>query len=155
MTGHNGGPPLDDAPILGEYGKIFELEAELKSMPQVNIPIKHYYGPGVYAREIFIPKGSLVTGKLHKYAQLNIMSKGDISVLLEDGVIRVQAPFTVVSPAGTKRVAYAHEDTVWTTILATTETDPDVIEREFTASTYEEYLEFNNAQAIGVSKCLL
>ena len=123
------------------------LENEVRKLPPVDLPVRHYFSPGCYARELFIPAGTVLTGKIHKYQQLNILSQGEISVLTEDGVKRVKAPFTVVSPAGTKRIAYAHTDCTWTTILATDETDPDVIEDEFTAATDEEYLEFR--------KCLL
>jgi hypothetical protein len=64
---------------------------------------------------------------------LNILSKGEISVLTEDGIKRVSAPFHVVSPAGTKRIAYAHEDCVWTTIHGTEENDLEKIEAHFIA----------------------
>ena len=118
------------------------LEAEMLKHEQLELPVKHHFAPNVYARELFIPKGTLLTGKIHKYAQLNILSQGDISVLTDNGVKRVQTPFAVVSPAGTKRIAYAHEDCVWTTILGTDEKDPDKIEQQFTVKTEAEYLEF-------------
>ena len=118
------------------------LETEMRRYEQLDLPVKHYFSQGVYARELFIPKGTLLTGKIHKYQQLNIMSQGDLSVLTEDGVVRVQAPFTIVSPPGTKRIAYAHEDTVWTTIHGTDETNVDLIEAHFIAQSEEEYTAF-------------
>jgi len=60
----------------------------------------------------------------------------------ESGIKRVRAPFTVVSPAGTRRVAYAHEDTIWMTVHGTHETDLDKIEDHFIAQTYGEYLDY-------------
>lgn len=122
--------------------KVNAIEARMRQMDQIEIPVRHYFSQGVYAREIQIPKGALLTGKIHKYQQLNILSKGDISVLTEDGVKRVQAPFTIVSPPGTKRVAIAHEDCVWTTIHGTEETDVDKIEAHFIAQDETEYLTF-------------
>ena len=115
---------------------------EMNKLPQVEIPVRHYFSHGVYAREITIPKGTIVLGKIHKFSQLNICSKGDHSVLTENGVIRVQAPFTIVSPPGTQRIGYAHEETVWTTIHGTDLTDVDKIEEYFIAQNYQEYLEF-------------
>jgi hypothetical protein len=76
---------------------------------------------------------------------LNILSGGEISVSTQDGIMRVSAPFTVVSPPGTKRIAYAHTDCTWTTILATEETDPEKIEAHFTVATEKEFLEFSQA----------
>lgn len=108
----------------------------------LDLPVKNYFSKDVYARELLIPKGTVLTGKIHKYANLNILSKGDISVLTEDGIKRICAPFTIVSPPGTKRIAYAHEDSIWTTIHGTDETDLEVIEEHFTADSYEEYLKF-------------
>ncbi len=122
--------------------RIERLEAAISAGETIDLPVKNYFSKGVYARELHIPKGTVLTGKIHKYINLNIMSKGDISVLTENGIERVQAPFTIVSPAGTKRVAYAHEDTIWTTIHGTDETDVDKIELEFTADSYEGYLSF-------------
>jgi hypothetical protein len=129
--------------------KVFALEEKMLQMEQVELPVTHHFSPGVYARELFIPKGTVLTGKIHKYAQLNIMSKGDISVLTEDGIKRVQAPFTIVSPAGTKRIAYAHEDTIWTTIHGTDETDLEKLEAHFIAKDDSEYLAFCEQLQIG------
>lgn len=123
--------------------RVEEFETTMKQMDnQLEIPVKHYFSEGVYAREIFIPAGTLLTGQIHKYLNLNIMSKGDMTILTENGPIRVQAPYTVVSPPGTKRLAYTHADTVWTTIHGTYETDVDEIEKHFITTTFEEYMKF-------------
>lgn len=122
--------------------KVHALEAEMFKHEQLDLPVKHHFSQGIYARELFIPKGTLLTGKIHKYEQLNIMSKGDMSVLTDDGIVRVQAPFTIVSPPGTKRVAYAHEDTVWTTIHGTDETDLEKLEDHYIAQSDQEYSVF-------------
>lgn len=118
------------------------MKGEMLNYPPVEIPVKHYFSEGVYAREIIIPKGTIVLGKIHKFSQLNILSKGDHSVLTENGVIRIQAPFTIVSPAGTQRIGYAHEECIWTTIHGTRLTDLEKIEEHFIAKDYQEYLEF-------------
>src|SRR5262245_16445882 len=133
---------------------VFEMEDEIRKLAPVEIPVRHYFSPGVYAREITIPAGTILTGKIHKYAQLNILSKGEISVLTEDGVKRIRAPFTVVSPPGTKRVAFTHEECVWTTIHGTDETDLEKIEERFIAQTEQEYLDFCKVLEMGEVKCL-
>lgn len=111
-------------------------------MPQVNLPVRHVFSPGVYARELSIPAGVVLTGAVHKYPQLNILSAGTMHVLTEEGITEVSAPFTVVSPAGTKRIAYTLTDCVWTTILHTHEIDVEVIEKEFVLTTEQDYLEW-------------
>lgn len=122
--------------------KVHAIEGEMRKFEQRELPVRHYFSQGVYARELFIPKDTLLTGKIHKYQQLNILSKGDISVLTEEGVVRVQAPFTIVSPPGTKRIAYAHEDCIWTTIHGTDETDLEKIEAHYIAESDADYLLF-------------
>jgi hypothetical protein len=131
-------------PELSIRDKVFQAEAIMKTMPDARhlTNLYHYFTLGIYARELHIPAGMTLTGKIHKFPQLNILSKGRISVLTEDGIKEVEAPFTVVSPAGTKRIAYAHTDCVWTTILNTNETDPDLIEKLFTVDDENEWLEF-------------
>lgn len=127
--------------ILGVIAQVNAAEEVMKKLPQVECPVTHHFSQGVYARQILIPKGTVLTGKIHKYPQLNICSKGELSVLTEDGVKRVGAGFHVVSPAGTKRIAYAHEDTIWTTIHGTEENDLEIIESYFIAQDDAEYLE--------------
>jgi len=136
---------LDSTVGLTRRQKIERMEAEIRALPQIPVEPVHYFSDGVYAREITIPKNTILTGKIHKYTQINILSKGDISVETENGVRRVQAPFTIVSPPGTKRIAIAHEECVWTTILRTDLTDPDEIESWFVCDTDAQYLEFKQA----------
>lgn len=130
--------------------KIWELEAAVQQMPQCHIGIKHYYSDGVYAREMSAPAGAVITGKIHKYGQINILSAGTMSVVFGDKTKKVSAPFTVVAPAGSKRAFFCHTDCVWTTILGTDEKDPDKIEAEMTTNSEAEYLEFT-IKAIGRS----
>lgn len=123
---------------LAVRNQILALEARMRELPQIQIPVKHYFAQGVYAREIFIPKGTILTGLIHRQSQVNFCLKGDISVATEEGYRRVVGGETIVSPAGIKRAAYAHEDTIWTTVLGTFMTDPSQIEAALTTSLYEE-----------------
>ena len=90
----------------------------------------HQFIEGAYARELFIGKNELVVGGKHKTQHFTIISKGDISIATQDGVIRVQSPYTLISEIGTQRVLYAHEDTLLTTIHVTNETDISILERD-------------------------
>ena len=121
--------------------KLFVIEAVLLQMPQVEIPLRHCFGNKVYVREMTAPKGSILIGKMHKYKQVNIVVKGDISVLTEDGWKRMKSGEMFESPAGIKRAGFTHEDTVWTTICGTEETDPDKALDELTIGSYQEFLQ--------------
>lgn len=122
--------------------KVNIAEQWMLQQPQLELTVKHHFSPGVYARELFIPAGTMLTGAIHKYEQLNIMSAGTMLLVTDDGCIEVSAPFTIVSPPGTKRIAYAQTDCVWTTILGTDETDVPKIEAHFTAKSEAEYQAF-------------
>ena len=104
-------------------------------------PIVDDYGCGTYARELFMPKGTVIVGKIHKLPHLNIISKGKLVVLTEKGKEVFEAPCTFVSPAGLKRAGYIEEDTVWTTIHLTKdlgEHNLHKIENEVIAKTFAE-----------------
>lgn len=123
---------MNDLELLPETPtreQIDRLEGEIKKFKQHEFKTSHYFAQGLYAREIFIPAGTVLTGKVHKAEHLNIVSQGDITVWTEHGMKRVQAPFTMVSKPGTKRVGFAHSDTIWTTIHACEEKDIEKIEQ--------------------------
>lgn len=107
------------SPALDRRERIQSFENALLGLPQVELQVKHYFAGGMYAREMFIPKGTMLTGAMHLFEHINVCSQGDISVYTEDGIKRVQAPATLVCPPGSKRIGYAHEDTIWITFHAT------------------------------------
>ena len=100
--------------------------------------LTHYFIDGVYARELFIPAGTAVIGRIHKYPRICIISQGDVSFVTEFGSRRVVAPFTEVMQPGTKTAVYAHTDTTWTAILGTHETDVKKIEEIFVCDSHAE-----------------
>jgi hypothetical protein len=106
--------------------------AMLQSDLIIEIKTVHRFAKGVYAREVTIPAGTLLTGRIHKTQHVSIISKGRITVWSAGNpAVEICAPFTFVAEPGTRRVGYAHEETVWTTIHPTNETDLDKLEAEF------------------------
>ena len=100
-------------------------------------PVQHHFAPGAYGREMTIPAGLVVVGKIHKHAHINVISKGRVQVFTEqDGVLELAAPCTFVSSPGTKRVIHVLEETVWTTVHVTYKTDLAEIEREVIATDF-------------------
>ena len=107
-------------------------------MHPVECELKHYHAPGLYIREILIPAGVAVVGKIHKHAHFNDSSQGRVRVSTEFGFDVLEAPCRFVSEAGTKRAVFAETDTIWTTFHPTLETDVDKIETEIIAADYNE-----------------
>ncbi|MFM0151448.1 hypothetical protein [Paraburkholderia sediminicola] len=116
------------------------LEAEVNKLPQVECPVWHHFAPGLYARQMLIRAGTVLTGAVHKTEHLCIVS-GDINVTTDDGVQRIRnLQLVIASKPGTKRAGYAHEDTIWTTVHATTETDLDKLVEELVEATSQQLL---------------
>lgn len=97
---------------------------------ELDWPLTHIVCNNVYIRQITLPKGALLTGKVHNYDHTSIISKGDVSVLTNEGMTRIKASSTWSSKAGTKRLIYVHEETIWATIHKTKYTKIADIEDE-------------------------
>lgn len=130
---HTGEQPLE---VRAKIQKLARALAESEGY-FTELPLDHQFANGMYIRRLFIPKGSLIVGRIHKHECVNIVEKGDVSVLTETGMMRVQAGFTIVSPPGIQKVGYAHEDTIFTNIFRTDETDISRIEDVLTWASYE------------------
>jgi hypothetical protein len=96
--------------------QIKNFEDVLSKLPQKEAVVNHYFPDGIYAREIHMKAGMVVVGKIHKESHLNIISKGKLIVSTDKGIEELNAPYTFISPRGTKRVLRVIEDVVWTTI---------------------------------------
>lgn len=127
--------------------KVADLEALLKaggSADGITItPIDppectHHFIPGVYIREIRIPAGTALTGRIHKTEHLCIIN-GDCEISSVEGHKRYTGHNSFVSHPGVKRAIYTHSDVVFMTVHRTDETDPDKLFDLMTAETYEEF----------------
>ncbi|MCY1218584.1 hypothetical protein D9M72_305330 [compost metagenome] len=113
---------------------------DLPASDQREFEVQHTLIDGVYTRTLFIPKGSLLMGKVHLKECVNIVAKGDISVLTETGMGRFQAGHVAVSKPGIQKVGYAHQDTVFINVFRTDETNIEKIEAEVATTEYQEEL---------------
>lgn len=119
----------------------------LLSLPageQREFDVQHTLIDGVYTRTLFIPKDSVLVGKIHLKECVNIVAKGDISVLTETGMGRFKAGHVAVSGPGIQKVGYAHEDTVFINVFRTDATDIEKIEAEIATTEYPEDLAMTN-----------
>ena len=101
-------------------------------------PLKHSFADGCYIRELFMPKNELSVTKIHKITHPFFLMKGDLTILMQDGIKRIKAPYYGITPAGTKRIIYCHEDCIFVTVHVTKETDLDKIEEEVIAKDFSE-----------------
>lgn len=106
-------------------------------------PMKHYFAPGVYIREMIIPKDTFLVGALHITQHQLIMPYGSIIVWNEFGVNHWQGYNNFTSLIGEKRVGYALEDTMWMAVHEIPENmkdckDPDEMLKTFARFSNED-----------------
>jgi len=101
-------------------------------------PVKHSFADGCYIREIFNPANELIITKIHKKEHPFFLMEGKMSILTEDGVEHIEAPYHGITKPGTKRAIYTHTDCVFVTVHATENTDIQKIEEEVIAKDFND-----------------
>ena len=109
---------------------------------------KHSFADGIYIREMKMKQGQLGFSAIHKHSYGFFLLSGVLASSKEEGVEEFIAPCYIVSPRGAKRVVYAVEDCVITTVHANPTNTRDLKEIEqsnvvFSWADYEEYLKEN------------
>jgi quercetin dioxygenase-like cupin family protein len=132
--------------------RVEHLEQTLLAMNDPNIakgntdlfPLKHSFSHGIYIREMFMEKDSVVIGKLHKFSHTWFLLKGQLLVSTDEGSNQYIAPCYVNAPAGTKRIIYAEEDSIFINVHPNPDniTDTDELEDILTCTSYKEYNEY-------------
>ena len=111
--------------------RVEEVERKMLLLPQADCPLHHHFGPGIYVREVHIPAGAIAIGHHQKTVHMNVMIKGRVLMLNEDGSSReLVAPMTFVGQPG-RKVGYILEDVVWQNIYPTDETDVEKLEATY------------------------
>jgi hypothetical protein len=130
---------MNDLDTQGNMPYILAVEQELLKHPQYDLPVEHYNIKGVYARSLFIPAGTLLTGKIHNFESLGILAQGTLRITNGETSVVVSAPYITVDKPGIKRLGYAETDCTFISIHRTdAETVPDM-EKELVSDTFEEY----------------
>ncbi len=115
-------------PIEHKQEELLILEKAMMSEEQVECPLIHRFAPGLYIREVHIPAGTLALGNTQKFEHLNILLKGRVQIVADNGeLLELTAPMTFVGKPG-RKVGYILEDVIWQNIYPTTETDIDKLE---------------------------
>ena len=131
-----------------EINWIHEIALAISQLPDAKFGdeagmVEHNFADGLYIRTYTGIKDTLVVSKLHKTNHPYFVMKGDVSVF--DGgneVERIKAPYHGITRAGTQRILYFREETIWITVHATEETDLEKIESQVIAKSYDELPEY-------------
>mgnify|MGYP003142204270 CR=1 FL=1 len=126
--------------------KIVDFEKKLLKNPRalskkeihLTNPVKHSFADGCYIREIFNPAGELIITKIHKKEHPFFLLEGKMSILTEDGVKHLEAPYHGITKPGTKRIIYTHTNCVFVTVHATEKKDIKEIEKDVIADNFND-----------------
>lgn len=111
--------------------KVEQVESHLLDLPQVECPVVHHFGPGIYIREVTLPAGTLAIGHAQRFEHLNIMLTGAVAMVGDDGQTKVlRAPMIFVGKPG-RKLGYVLETCIWQNVYATDERDIDKLESMF------------------------
>jgi hypothetical protein len=110
------------------YRKFDRAEADIiERFAPVELPIHHHFIQSphlkMYIREIFMPKGVVLTSRIHKEAAPFTIARGEVLVGDSHGITHIKAPFHGVNEPGVKRLIETLEDTVWVAFYVTDKTD--------------------------------
>lgn len=139
-----------DLSILSNIEKIELVEFFLKNyfngteQAAKELPLEHFICNKTYVRQITLPKDTILTGKVHNFDHTSILSKGDVTIMTDEGVTRIKAPATWISKAGTKRLIYVHEETIWSTIHQSEHTLVEDLEKELVHESDLSWIEKSN-----------
>lgn len=109
----------------------------------------HHFADGVYGRELRIPAGVAVVGKMHRHSTLNVLAAGELAVTTPDGPRVLKAPAVFVSPAGAKKLGIAITDCVFLNVHASRETDLARLEAELIVPDDEELTIAGEVKCLG------
>ncbi len=102
-------------------------------------PVTHDLKDGLYTREIFMPKGSLVVSFIHKQNHPSFFLEGEMSILTDAGEVKkIKAPMKVMTETGTQRVAYMHEDCKWVCVYRTDKTEIKEAQKDVYTLNYKD-----------------
>lgn len=114
--------------------RILEIGGDMRERGGANsiTPLQHFFTPGLYIRQIFMPAGALIVTEIHKTTHPYVVSAGRCLVYLEKEKRwdAVEAPHFGITTPGTRRFLIVVFDTVWTTFHPTNKTDVLEIENE-------------------------
>ena len=120
-----------------------ELRLDLESQTLVARPqsrpslkdlakIKHIFGPSVYIKAFFVPRGITVVTKAFLEDHVTILAQGTVVVEDPDGVkTKYLAPAHTVFQQATRYRCTCIEDAVWYCVHPTEETDQSVLIKRY------------------------
>jgi len=127
---------------IDELTVCIQAKVDSGELQGAETPLTHYHTKDLYGRRIIVPAGCFFTTRVHKTAHISVAFRGRITMLNAEGESQeVIAPDMFVTPAGTHRVVYVHEEVEFATIHHCEEQDDDNVVELLSFNTMTEYLD--------------
>lgn len=97
------------------------------------VGIAHHFSSGVYAKETFIPAGTMLYQHVHSFDHLSVLASGTVLVSDDGETKEVTGPCCLTIRAGVEHSVTAITDAVWYCIHATDCDDPEKIDHVLTS----------------------
>ena len=135
---------MSDLALQGHTPEILALESWIKDNVDQEEMLKttelnHYRIQGVYARELKLKAGTILTGKIHNFESMGILSQGRMRILTSEGAKIVEAPYVTVDKPGVKRLGVCETDCTFVSIHRTDAETIEDIEDELVSDTFEQF----------------
>ena len=135
---------MSDLATQGNMPEILALESWIKANVDQEAllettELNHYQIPGVYARELKLKAGTILTGKIHNFESMGILSQGRMRILTSEGAKIVEAPYVTVDKPGIKRLGVCETDCTFVSIHRTDAETIEDIEDELVSDTFEQF----------------
>lgn len=99
-----------------------ELVIHNKEIKPLSCQLVHTFTPGMYSRQITMPKDSLILSEIHLTEHQFIISKGIACVKINEKDWDIlEAPYHGITKPGTCRLLGITEECIWTTFHPATE----------------------------------
>ena len=143
---------------IGGFQKQFEDGLQNGDLTPSPYSYKHHFtdvhsefGAALYGREMHLSKGAIVIGKIHKHPVLNVLLKGKLAVVSENGRRIIEAPCVYSSDPHIRRVGHVLEDCIWLNVLMTKHVGEENLDRvvdDHTTDSYKEVGLFDSVDAL-------
>lgn len=131
---------MSELALVSAMDMIMAAEKAMLNDPrQIQLEAEHYQIKGVYVRSLFIPAGTLLTGKIHNTEYISILAQGTIKITNGTDSHEITAPKIFVCEAGTKNMGYAVDDVTFINVFRTDKETIEDIEDEVGSDTFEEF----------------
>lgn len=140
---------------LNEFQNLYAQQLETGGLEPAPYKYTHHFsekhsefGCAMYGRELALPTGAIIIGRIHKHPVLNVLLKGRIAVVSETGRTLLEAPATFMSEPGVRRVGYVLEDCIWLNVLMTDKVGEEHVDEIVDDHTTTSYAELGLADSV-------